>query len=225
MHALVAPLCPTEPRSAVALQKRWWRTIYVLAGTSANPSVLVSYCTVCRTGRVFSPVVNGTLETFRLVGMDHFNAMFEDKRTGSWWRQATGEAIVGPLKGKVLQEFPSRQMTLAQWLALYPKSLIMQADTASREKYAKGFDFETGSSRKKLTGTDTASWREKAWVVGVTLNGESKAYDWNRLKREGTVNDEVGGTPIVLALASDRANSSCSNARMRRSGSRSAAIR
>ena len=35
--------------------------------------VLVSYCTVCRTGRVFTPVVDGRLETFRLVGMDQFN--------------------------------------------------------------------------------------------------------------------------------------------------------
>ena len=48
--------------------------------------VIVTYCTVCRTGRVFEPLVNGKQEQFRLVGMDHFNAMFEDKTTGSWWR-------------------------------------------------------------------------------------------------------------------------------------------
>ena len=38
------------------------------------------YCTVCRTGRVFSPLWMEDRE-FRLVGMDHFNAMFEDKTT------------------------------------------------------------------------------------------------------------------------------------------------
>ena len=43
---------------------------------------MVTYCTVCRTGRVFSPIVEGQPETFRLVGMDHFNAMFEDEGTG-----------------------------------------------------------------------------------------------------------------------------------------------
>jgi hypothetical protein len=48
---------------------------------------------------VFSPVVDGRSETFRLVGMDHFNAMFEDASTHSWWRQANGEAIAGPSKG------------------------------------------------------------------------------------------------------------------------------
>lgn len=43
--------------------------------TVAGKQVMVSYCTVCRTGRVFSPVIDGRSETFRLVGMDHFNAM------------------------------------------------------------------------------------------------------------------------------------------------------
>jgi hypothetical protein len=165
--------------------------------------VMVSFCTVCRTGRVFAPAVDGEPETFRLVGMDHFNAMFEDRTTRSWWRQATGEAIAGPRKGKSLPEIPSRQVTLAHWLSLHPTSLIMQPDSAFRDRYSAGYDYETGASRKALTGTDTVSWHDKAWVVGVHLNGESKAYDWNRLRRERAVNDEVGGTPIVLALASD----------------------
>ncbi|MEO7046706.1 MAG: DUF3179 domain-containing (seleno)protein, partial [Ferruginibacter sp.] len=60
--------------------------------TVGGSPVMVSYCTVCRTGRVFSPFVNGKFEKFRLVGMDHFNAMFEDATTKSWWRQATGVA-------------------------------------------------------------------------------------------------------------------------------------
>lgn len=171
--------------------------------TVAGLPVLVSFCTVCRTGRVFSPVVDGRTETFRLVGMDHFNAMFEDGTTGSWWRQANGEAIVGPNKGKMLEEIPSRQVTLEQWLALHPKSLIMQADPALSDRYVKSFDYETGASRSALTGTDPVSWRDKSWVVGIKLAGESKAYDWNRLRRESIVNDVIGDKPIVLVLAAD----------------------
>jgi hypothetical protein len=168
--------------------------------------VLVSYCTVCRTGRVFSPTVNGQPEIFRLVGMDHYNAMFEDARTGSWWRQANGEAIVGPKTGTFLREIPSVQVTLREWLALHPASLVMQADSTFKDEYAKDYAFENGTSRKKLTGTDTVSWHDKAWVVGLTVNRQSKAFDWNRLRRERVVNDEVGGEPIVLALASDTAS-------------------
>ena len=165
--------------------------------------ILVSFCTVCRTGRVYSPTVNGQSESFRLVGMDHFNAMFEDQTTGSWWRQATGEAVAGPLKGKALRQIPSMQMPLSRWLLLHPRSLIMQPDSTFIDRYAKSFDYETGLSRSPLTGTDTVSWHDKAWVVGITVKGESKAYDWNRLRRESVVNDVLGGRPIVLALARD----------------------
>jgi hypothetical protein len=168
--------------------------------------IMVSYCTVCRTGRVFSPVVDGRVQTFRLVGMDHFNAMFEDRATGSWWRQANGEAVAGEQKGKALPEIPSRQVTLQRWLALHPNSLIMQGDSTFAEEYAKDYAFERGTSRKKLTGTDTLSWKDKSWVVGVTVNDRSKAYDWNRLRRERVVNDELGGKPIVVALAADDAS-------------------
>ncbi|WP_199879948.1 DUF3179 domain-containing (seleno)protein [Arundinibacter roseus] len=58
--------------------------------TPGGKLIIVTYCTVCHTGRVFEPIVNGQLETFLLVGMDHFNTMFEDKTTGSWWRQVNG---------------------------------------------------------------------------------------------------------------------------------------
>lgn len=171
--------------------------------TVGGQQVLVTYCTVCRTGRVYTPLVNGKPESFRLVGMDHFNAMLEDETTGSWWRQANGEAVVGELKGMTLEEVPSVQVTLAQWLALHPASLVMQADEAFIDAYAADYAFERGTSRGALTGTDTLSWRDKSWVVGLTVNGESRAYDWNRLLREHVIHDELGGAPIVLVLAGD----------------------
>ena len=171
--------------------------------TIAGEQVLVSYCTVCRTGRVFRPTVNGKLETFRLVGMDHFNAMFEDATTGSWWRQANGEAVIGPLKGTAMPELPSVQVSLAQWLTLHPETLVMQADPAFTDEYSKDYAFERGTKQGGLTGTDTVSWRDKSWVIGIAQGGAAKAYDWKRLRRERVINDAVGGVPIVLALGPD----------------------
>ena len=174
--------------------------------TVGGEPVLVTFCTVCRTGRIFSPVIDGRAERFRLVGMDHFNAMLEDESTGTWWRQANGEAVSGPRKGAMLTEIPSRQVTLALWLEMYPQSLIMQADSALRDRYPKNFDYETGTSKSVLTGTDTASWHDKSWVVGLTVGSVSKAYDWNQLRRERAINDVVGGTPVVVVLATDGAS-------------------
>lgn len=174
--------------------------------TLAGRPILVTFCTVCRTGRVFDPTVDGRVETFRLVGMDHFNALIEDRTTGSWWRQANGEAVAGRRRGRMLAEVPSQQVTLATWLRLHPASLVMQEDPAFASVYAKGFDYETGASRSALTGTDPVSWRDKAWVVGLRVDRASRAYDWNRLRRERVINDEIDGTPVVLALAADGAS-------------------
>jgi len=166
-------------------------------------SVLVTYCTVCRTGRVFEPIVNGKKETFRLVGMDHFNAMLEDATTKSWWRQATGEAITGKLKGKKLPEVFSTQTTLTQWLLFNPGSKVMQADSAFTNSYTKSTKYEDGTSRDALTGTDSLSWKDKSWVVGIKAGNETKAYDWNVLKTKRLIADNIGEIPILLVLAND----------------------
>ncbi len=166
--------------------------------------VLVTYCNVCRSGRVFSPLLNGKAEFFRLVGMDHFNAMFEDATTGSWWRQATGEAIAGPLRGSQLIELPSSQTTLQTWLQLHPNSQVMQPDSTFAEEYADMENYDMGLGRGPLTDTDTASWHDKSWVVGLQMPPHAaKAYDWNRLKRERVINDTLGNQPVVVALAAD----------------------
>lgn len=165
--------------------------------------VLVTYCTVCRTGRVYEPKVNGKPEQFRLVGMDHFNAMLEDATTKSWWRQATGEAITGKLKGQKLPEFFSTQTSLTEWLVLNPTSLVMQEDPSFVNEYDTTGKFESGKSTSKLTGTDSLSWKDKSWVVGVKAGKEKKAYDWNQLLKDRIINDIIDGKNIVLVLAQD----------------------
>jgi len=169
--------------------------------TVGGKPIMVTYCTVCRTGRVFEPIVNGKQEKFRLVGMDHFNAMLEDATTKSWWRQVTGEAITGELKGQQLPEVYSTQTSLADWLQLNPNSLIMQADETFIKTYDSTFKFESGASKSKLTGTDSLSWKDKSWVIGVKAGKESKAYDWNQLKKEKLIQDKIGATPVLIVLS------------------------
>ena len=169
--------------------------------TVGGKPIMVTYCTVCRTGRVFEPIVNGRKEKFRLVGMDHFNAMLEDATTKSWWRQVSGEAITGELKGQQLPEVYSTQTSLSDWLQLNPNSLIMQADSNFIRSYDNTFKFESGASKSKLTGTDSLSWKDKSWVIGVKAGNETKAYDWNQLKKEKLIQDKIGATPVLVVLS------------------------
>jgi hypothetical protein len=165
--------------------------------------VMVTYCTVCRTGRAFSPIVDGKVERFRLVGMDHFNAMFEDARTKSWWRQVSGEAIVGPLKGKSLTEIPSSQMTLAEWIYQHPDTKVLQPDSVFDDAYQQLKDYDEGKQKGKLERRDSLSWQKKSWVVGVQIGMDSKAYDWIELQRKRVINDDVNGTAIVVLANPD----------------------
>jgi hypothetical protein len=165
--------------------------------------VLVTYCTMCRTGRVFSPVVNGTPQTFRLVGARHYNAVIEDRGTRTWWYQATGEAAAGPLKGKQLGEVPYEQGTLRAWLARYPASLILQPDAPYQDGYdvLKRYDRLQPVDKDSTLRPDTLV--RKSWVVGVTVGKAAKAYDWRKLVAARVVHDQVGGLPLLLAVESD----------------------
>jgi len=171
----------------------------------AGKPIMVTYCTVCRTGRVYSPIVDGEPETFRLVGMDHYNAMFEDSRTKSWWRQVNGEAIVGDLKGKQLEEIPSQQMTLGAWIAAYPDTKIMQRDEAFIAKYDSLALYDEGKMKGRLESKDSLSWKEKSWVIGVQTSNHAKAYDWIETLKARVVNDTIGAQPVVVAIENDDA--------------------
>jgi len=174
--------------------------------TVGGQPVIITYCTVCRTGRAYSPVVDGKQEDFRLVGMDHFNAMFEDQSTDSWWRQVSGEAIAGPQKGKRLNEIPSKQLTLSAWLRANPNSLILQPDSNFKEQYdgLKGFD--NGTVKSGLEKRDSGSWNFKSWIVGVEHKRQSRAYDWTNLLKEKVVNDSINNLYVLVTVEPDSIN-------------------
>lgn len=172
--------------------------------TIGGKPFMITYCDVCHTGRVYEPIVNGKYETFRLVGMDHFNAMFEDATTKTWWRQSTGEAVTGELKGQSLKEFESKQMSLKNWFELHPKAEVMQPVEKFMAMYDLKGNYELGKDLSSLTRTDSLSWKHKSWVVGVQVGNLYKTYDWNELKKQNIINDTVGETGIVLALLSDK---------------------
>jgi len=162
--------------------------------------VLVTYCTMCHTGRVFSPVVNGKRETFRLVGANHYNAMFEDATTGSWWYQATGEAMQGPLTGTTLTDLPFVQCTMAEMLELTTTRSISVFDpdegTGNRYSWSKGYAYKHGDTDEGLN--------DRTIVIGIVEGGKAKAYSMRDLiERSATSTfmvDSINGRTIVITL-------------------------
>jgi len=151
-------------------------------------------------------MVDGKKETFRLVGMDHFNAMFEDKTTKSWWRQATGEAITGKRKGMKLEELPSKQVRLSAWMREHPNTLVLQPDPSFTKQYADLEGFDLGTLNSGLEKRDSGSWNFKSWVLGIDIGGTARAYDWNMLMQKRLINDELGRKKLLLYAEDDNAS-------------------
>jgi hypothetical protein len=166
--------------------------------------VLVTYCTMCRSGRVYSPVINGIRENFRLVGARHYNAVIEDETSGTWWYQATGEAAAGPMRGAKLKEISYEQSTLSAWLDKHPGSLILQPDTHFIDAYndLRNYDRVQPVNKDSLLKNKDSLVR-KSWYVAVIVDKQPKAYNWRKLEKERVLNDNIGSTPLLIMLEND----------------------
>ncbi len=126
-----------------------------------------------------------------------------DKETGSWWQQITGKAIYGPLQGAALELVPSDELTFGEWKSEVSGGQVL----AEVPKYAKEYDSKWEAEVEKLPivisfpGTELKS---RDIVVGLQLNGASRAYPWNKLVTQSPVMDHVGSTPVLLAVAPDK---------------------
>lgn len=168
----------------------------------AGQPIWVTYCGLCRSGRVYDINVGGQALDFSLVGAITFNAVFRDDQTGSWWRQETGEAAKGPLKGTQLNDVAFEQMSLENWLAKHPDSKVLQYDPAFQGKY--NFLAKLQNYEASLPG-----WHRQETpplIIGVEIGEHARAYDWEQLKKLGIVHDQVGNTPLLVM--SDEAVSS-----------------
>lgn len=171
----------------------------VVGGTS----VLVTYCTLCRSGMVYDPIVNGNPQQFRLVGVAFNNAIFEDEATKSWWYQFSGIAGAGPLKGTAMKVLPYSQMTLSSWIQQHPNTLIMQPDPNFTKEYAKLKNYDLNIPTANTDPAKNKSFMPNSWIVGVVINDSARAFLWNHLTEKKVMNEIVNHQPLLLALEPD----------------------
>jgi len=167
--------------------------------TVGNHPVWATYCGLCRSGRVYDRLVDGQALDFGLVGAITFNAVFKDLQTGSWWRQETGEAVKGKHTGKVLEDVPMEQMSLENWLAKHPDSKVLQYDPTYQKKY----DFLTSLMNYEVSFPGWMRQETPRLVIGLEIDGESKAYDWETLQKKRMVMDMVGGKHLMILSSAD----------------------
>ena len=115
------------------------------------------------------------------------NEVFKDRGTGSRWQQSSLEAISGPLKGEHLKLYPFLLTSWDEWRRLHPHTSAL---------VKRGLTGE-GTAPDGVTYKDERL-KPKTMVLGLDVNGSSKAFPLEALRRVGVVNDSLGGTAVVI---------------------------
>jgi len=146
--------------------------------------------------------VNGRVLHFYLAGINNQNFLMRDKETGSWWQQITGKAVYGPLRGAVLELVPYDELTFGEWKSEVSDGRVL----APVPKYVKEYDSNWEPEVAKLPvvisfpGTELKS---RDVVVGLEIDGSSRAYPWDTLVQQSPVVDRVHGMPLLIAVGPD----------------------
>ena len=134
-----------------------------------------------------------------------------DHQTDTLWSQFLSKGVEGPLKDTVLEVVPATQTTWQAWQELHPDTKVLnKASSVTIDSYVNYYE----SSRAGIHGQFNPDDRlyVKELVLGVSLDGNSKAYPFSVLTREQVVNDDFAGRDVLIffdestgtALAFDR---------------------
>ncbi len=130
-----------------------------------------------------------------------------DEETGSWWQQVTGEAIQGPLKGQTLRPVFHDELTFGLWKREKSEGRVLRPD----EKVAQAGKYAPANWEERMTKVPVAtsvaidkSLEPRTLVIGITINGASKAYPFDALVKQSLILDDVGGVPIFIVLGDDK---------------------
>ena len=168
--------------------------------------IAVTYCTLCHTGLVWSPVIDGKTLHFRLAGINNGNALLRDEETSSIWQQSTGEAIFGPLKGRQLDMVPSDELTFALWRKEQPQGQVLKPDVPYEAEYDPK-DWEQHVARTRtVVDTTKSGIGPHQLMIGVSVAGESKAYPIEAVLAAKIIQDRIDGSPVVLVVGPDGAS-------------------
>jgi hypothetical protein len=156
---------------------------------------------------VWETTVNGRQLHFHLAGINNQNFIMRDEETGSWWQQVTGEAIQGPLKGQTLRPVFHDELTFGLWKQEKPEGRVLRPDEkiAQAKEYAPAnWEERVGKMPVATSVAISKALEPRTLVIGLTINGVSKAYPFDAVVKQSLILDDVGGVPIIIVLGDDK---------------------
>jgi hypothetical protein len=156
---------------------------------------------------VWDETVDGRRLTLDMTGINNQNFVLRDRQTGSWWQQATGEAFLGPLRGRRLRLVFADEIAFSIWRREHPEGRVLRpaADPTWRT-WSTGWEEKT--ARFPLAaGASGAAGRERlaprAVVLGLDRGAAARAWPVELLRRQAAVMDDLGGLGVVILVGED----------------------
>jgi len=169
-------------------------------------SVLVTYCPLCGTGMAFDADIDGERFLFGVSGrLYNSNVLFYDKTTESLWSQLKQEAVTGPMTGQELTLLPLEHTTWQAWSLKHPNTLVLSTDTGHFRNYQRDpyVGYDTSAEIYFPVSHRDSRLSTKAWVAGVVVQGQAKAYPLSRLEADKDIHDTIAGKDITVTYNQD----------------------
>ena len=174
----------------------------IVNDTIAGIPVAVTYCPLCNIAIAFDRRLDGAVLRMGVSGLlRNSDLVMWDDQSVSLWQQATGEAIVGDAGGRRLTPISTAIVSFEDFADSFPDGMSLSQDTGFGIPY--GANPYVGYSNLQnpysfFTGDIDPRFPALERVVGVTLADGAKAFPFSLISDVGTVNDVVGGVPIVV---------------------------
>ena len=163
---------------------------------------------------MYSTNIEGRATTFGTSGLLYrSNKIMYDRATNTLWSQLLGEAVIGPLaeSGVKLRVFPTALTTWAEWLAEHPDTTVLALETGGAppslyrpesDPVSAYFGYRRSDETRFPVSNRDSRLDTKDEVLVMSIGNNHKAYPLESLQRERVVNDQLGGTGVVVIASS-----------------------
>ncbi len=164
---------------------------------------------------MYSTEIDGEVVQFGTSGfLYRSNKLMYDRNTNTLWHQFLGEPVLGELahSGMTLELLPVVLTTWAEWLAAHPETSVLDAETGvyPAERYLPESDRQStyyayrfqADTMFPVPGRNQAL-PVKSQVLGITFNGQPRAYPQSILQQAPLINDSLGGGELVVVTPGD----------------------
>ena len=164
--------------------------------------VVITYCPLCGTGMGFQRKVGNRLLTFGVSGLLYqSDVLMYDHQTESLWSQITMQAVTGKHVGHHLEPLFLEHTTWSAWRKEHPDTLVLSPETGFTRDYRRD-PYEAYARTDQLMfppARQDDRLSPKEWVLGIEIDGQSKAYPFSILETKGKAfSDSLKGKNYVV---------------------------